>query len=113
MIIDQQEPFRPMIMARILEIDQQLVTGRDETQAIAPDAAIGRISRLDSIQMQQMALAGKRRLQEERERLREALRRIDTGTYGRCLLCGEDISPERLEYQPDAVACVGCLQRLH
>jgi DnaK suppressor protein len=104
-----QEHFRPVIQRRLAEIAAEFLAGADSTAAIAPDAAIGRLSRLDSMQMQQMALAGKRRLEEERARLQEAERRIGAGTYGRCLRCGEDMAFERLEYQPDAVSCVRCL----
>lgn len=38
----------------------------------------------------------------------DALRRIDRGEYGRCLQCGEDINPRRLEVAPWARYCVKC-----
>jgi DnaK suppressor protein len=106
-----QARFRPLIAGRLAAIGRELEALKDETAVVSPDAAIGRLSRLDSMQAQQMALAGKHRLEEERARLIEAQHRIDTGTYGRCLLCGGDIAGERLEYQPDAVTCVPCLNR--
>ena len=106
-----QEDFRPVIRNRLAALEVELAALVEDTAAISPDVSIGRLSRLDSMQQQQMALAGRRRLEEERGRLHEALRRIDTGTYGRCLLCGADISRERLEYQPDAVTCVPCMRK--
>lgn len=106
-----QERYRPFIVKRLGEIEAELLAGAESTATISPDVSIGRLSRLDSMQMQQMALAGKRRLEEEQARLHEAERRIDTGAYGRCLLCGGDIADERLEYQPDAVTCVPCLRQ--
>ena len=45
-----------------------------------------------------MALAGKCCLEGERARLHEAERRLDTGAFGRCLLCAQDSAVERLEY---------------
>lgn len=107
----QQATFRPLIDQRLAEIAAALAAQADSTRPIAPDAAIGRLSRLDAMQAQQLALAGQRRLEEQRARLHEAVRRIDTGGFGRCLLCGGDIARERLELQPDAVTCVPCLQR--
>ncbi len=107
----QQNAFRPFIAARLAEIDVELAAMTDSTEAIAPDVSIGRLSRLDSMQHQQMALAGKHRLEEEHARLVAAEFRIDEHTYGSCLLCGNDIAAERLEYQPDAVSCVPCAQR--
>lgn len=38
----------------------------------------------------------------------DALRRIDRGEYGRCLQCGEEIHPRRLEVAPWARYCVKC-----
>jgi len=37
-----------------------------------------------------------------------ALNRLDGGTYGRCLKCGAQLSPERLELVPEADCCVKC-----
>jgi DnaK suppressor protein len=41
----------------------------------------------------------------------EALARIEDGTYGICVRCGEPIPPGRLEALPWAARCVDC-QRL-
>ncbi len=38
--------------------------------------------------------------------VKRALARIDDGTYGECLRCGEDIAPARLDAQPEAVLCI-------
>lgn len=40
--------------------------------------------------------------------LDEALRRIDEGTYGICVECGQPISKERLEAVPHARLCIKC-----
>ncbi len=39
-----------------------------------------------------------------------ALARIDAGTYGTCVHCGEAIPTERLEFRPFAAGCVTCHQ---
>ena len=44
----------------------------------------------------------------ERERVREAIARIDKGEYGVCELCGEPIKPERLKVLPYTSMCVKC-----
>lgn len=38
----------------------------------------------------------------------QALERIREGTYGVCQECGEEISPRRLAYVPEATLCVSC-----
>jgi RNA polymerase-binding transcription factor DksA len=51
---------------------------------------------------------------QARERLAEieaALGRLDAGSYGRCVRCGEPISPERLAARPAAQTCIRCAGR--
>lgn len=38
----------------------------------------------------------------------DALSRIDAGTYGTCIRCGQPIPDERLAAVPYAVLCVAC-----
>lgn len=40
--------------------------------------------------------------------VKRALARIDDGTYGTCVRCGEDIAPARLEARPEAALCIEC-----
>lgn len=40
--------------------------------------------------------------------IRAALRRIDSGTYGRCVRCGAAIPVERLEILPAVDTCMSC-----
>ena len=50
---------------------------------------------------------------EENERLeladvRDALARLDAGTYGTCARCSADIPSARLEAMPTATLCITC-----
>jgi DnaK suppressor protein len=40
-----------------------------------------------------------------------ALGRIEEGTYGTCVRCGNPIAPERLEALPYAELCIDCKRR--
>ncbi len=44
----------------------------------------------------------------ELEKMDEALRSLEDGTYGVCSECGEDIEEERLKVMPFATVCVKC-----
>lgn len=44
----------------------------------------------------------------ERDRVQQAIARIDSGEYGICELCGEPIRKERLEAVPYSSMCVKC-----
>ena len=41
-------------------------------------------------------------------KIREALERIDAGTFGTCDMCGEDISEGRLKVRPVTTLCIDC-----
>jgi DnaK suppressor protein len=46
------------------------------------------------------------------EQVRDALGRLDDGTYGKCENCGQSIDPARLEALPYVTLCLRCQQRL-
>lgn len=46
----------------------------------------------------------------EVEKIKQAISRIDSGSYGICLLCGEPIKKERLAALPYAANCINCAQ---
>lgn len=108
MTSEQREQLRETIEQRIQELEAALSKENEDTKPVAPDTAIGRLSRLDSIQGQQMALELQRRQQAELARLRDAMKRLDTPQFGVCLLCQQEIPFERLEAMPEATLCVAC-----
>jgi RNA polymerase-binding transcription factor DksA len=45
---------------------------------------------------------------EALKRVRDAMKRVDDGTYGKCIKCGEMINTDRLGIDPTADLCVAC-----
>ncbi|HEX2770674.1 MAG TPA: RNA polymerase-binding protein DksA [Geobacteraceae bacterium] len=41
-------------------------------------------------------------------KIKEALERIDDGTFGICEMCGEDINAARLKARPVTTLCIDC-----
>ncbi len=70
--------------------------------------SVGRLSRMDAMQGQAMALAVERRRKEEAQRIEAAIRRIDEGEYGFCISCGEEIGGKRLAVDPTVPTCIAC-----
>lgn len=68
----------------------------------------GRLSRIDAMQVQAMALAAERRRAAERQRIDAALMRLAEGAFGFGLSCGEEISRYRLENHPSVSQCRAC-----
>jgi len=83
----------------------------DATAVVQLDTSIGRLSRMDAMQSQQMALELQRRKQAQLQSVRNALKRIDQSTYVLCLRCHQPINDERLDFQPDASLCVQCADK--
>ena len=45
---------------------------------------------------------------QEMAQVRAALARLDDGSYGQCVRCGESIAPARLAVLPAADTCIDC-----
>ena len=105
---EQLAQFSDKLEALARELRDDLDAVENDSGPVALDTAIGRLSRMDAIQSQQMALALKQRQQNQLLRVEKAMEAISNGTYGNCRKCGQNIAEERLEVQPDAVLCVKC-----
>lgn len=70
----------------------------------------GRLSRMDALQLQAMASAGRERARLELRRIDAALHRIREGTFGTCVECAEPIAVARLQAQPAAALCLACAE---
>jgi len=90
------------------EIREGLQSNTQETAIVELDTAIGRLSRMDAMQNQQMALELKRRQEARLQRVERALKNVDQGKFGVCGKCKKSIDEARLEVQPDAVMCIRC-----
>jgi len=45
------------------------------------------------------------------EKIKEALERIDNGTFGMCEICGKEIGEERLKARPVTTRCIDCKKK--
>ncbi|MFN3350124.1 TraR/DksA family transcriptional regulator [Pseudorhodoplanes sp.] len=107
------EAMRARLIRRRAEIeaeDEQAASARETV--VLDQTSVGRLSRMDALQGQQMALAAQRRRQGELVRIDQALQRMERGEYGACVSCGEDIEPKRLEFDPAVPTCLRCASKL-
>lgn len=72
--------------------------------------SVGRLSRMDALQKQNMELATEYRRQMRVKAIDAALQRIDNGEFGYCMICDEEIAPQRLEFDPAIAFCISCRQ---
>ena len=87
-------------------------TSQSAAESRAPveldQTSVGRLSRMDAMQGQAMALATERRRADAIRQIDQALARLDAGTYGACVICGEAIPPKRLALNPAFATCLEC-----
>lgn len=90
------------------ELEEQQTASREGTRPVELDEPIGRLSRMDAMQQQQMAQAHRRRLDIRLQQVRAALAKIERDDYGYCNLCDEPIGAKRLKVRPESPLCVRC-----
>ena len=100
--------FRKRLASLAEEIKADLDSNKEAAEVVKLDTSIGRLSRMDAMQNQQMALELRRRQENQLLRIKSALKRMDQGRYGLCGKCKKNIDEDRLEISPDAVMCVKC-----
>jgi DnaK suppressor protein len=82
---------------------------RDDVETVRLDQpSVGRLSRMDAIQGQAMALENQRRRRRRLLQVEAALARIGDDEYGECLDCGTAIDPRRLRIDPATTLCIDC-----
>lgn len=91
----------------LMEAEQ---SGSNETEIVELDQArIGRLTRMDALQSQQMALESQRRRKIQIRKIDAAWQRLENGEFGICSYCEEGIEMERLEFDPTTVFCSECV----
>ncbi len=96
------------LRALVLELRLSIEGGREGVKPVGLDQPIGRLSRMDAIQQQNMLQANHRAAQLRLAAAEAALRRIEQEEYGACVSCGEDVAFARLKARPESPFCVSC-----
>jgi DnaK suppressor protein len=108
--MNEMEKYRKLLQQKEQELlDLQKMSAESE-KPVSLNDPIGRITRIDAIQRQQQALYAKERTINNLRLVREALMRIEAGTYGVCTKCNSDIESERLEFVPESTMCTKCIR---
>ncbi len=101
------------LKARLISLQTSLLgqyeAGKSAADTVVLDQTkIGRLSRMDAMQQQNMAQSTIRSIEQRLRAVNIALAKVESGDYGYCDECGEDIGFERLKVQPEAPCCFAC-----
>ena len=94
------------------EIEAQLDASREDAKPVDLDEPIGRLTRMDAMQQQNMTKAGRRSLEARLKQIAGALAGVQTGDYGLCGRCDEPVGYPRLRARPESRLCVRCQEHL-
>jgi len=106
----QLDIFRKALISLREETSQLNADSREASGTVALDQSkVGRLSRMDAMQAQQMAQETVRRRELQLQKIDNALRRMEAHDYGYCFKCGDQIGTARLNFDPACTRCVGCM----
>ena len=105
----KKEEIKQNILNEISRTEKLIVEYKELTKPVAPDDAIGRISRMDAINNKSVTEASLRQAEEKLKNLERVLSpRVGTSDFGICIKCGKPIPEGRIIYRPESLTCVDC-----
>ncbi|MFC4172713.1 TraR/DksA family transcriptional regulator [Microvirga sp. GCM10011540] len=112
--VERCSRFRPRLLEELNELDTLLQENASATAPVQLDQqSVGRLARMDAMQVQAMAKEGERRRKVRQQKILRTLARMDEGEFGYCTDCGEEISEGRLNVDPTFHLCVACAGKAH
>jgi len=108
MTIDTDK-FKALLEDLKTQIDSDIAVAEESTKPVELDQTmVGRLSRMDAMQQQQMALASERRRHQELQKIEQAFKRIEEDDYGYCIKCDEEIAEKTPGIRPTILTCITC-----
>ena len=104
----QSLEIKEKIEQEIKKTKNKIIDYKELTQPIAPDCAIGRVSRMDAINNKSVMESALRQAEKKLGNLYIALKLADSDNFGICERCGSDIPIQRILIIPQSRLCVNC-----
>lgn len=106
--MDNKDQIEKRIMEEMEATRSLIDKYKDLTKPIAPENAIGRVSRMDAINNKSVNDAALKKAEIKLNNLKIALSKIDEADFGICIRCKNPIPPGRILLMPQAITCVNC-----
>ncbi len=104
----ERQELKTTIDRKIKTTEEAIAEYKELTKPVAPDVAIGRISRMDAINNKSVMEAALRTAEEKLKGLLTAAEKIDDVDFGICTKCKGEIPLGRLKIMPGSTKCVRC-----
>jgi DnaK suppressor protein len=107
---DKRQKLRTAIQQKIDALRKDIESFEALARPVAPDNAIGRLTRMEAINAQGINVAALGKARHTLACLERALPRVDHPDFGLCRECGESIPFARLMILPETDLCVPCAE---
>lgn len=96
------------ILEVISKTEASIIHYKELSKPIAPNDAIGRVSRMDAINNKTINEASLRQAESKLNALKIVLSKINDADFGLCLKCKQTIPLGRILIRPESLFCVNC-----
>lgn len=103
-----KEEVRQKILIEITKTEESIAEYKELCKPMAPDVAIGRVSRMDAINNRSIVEAALRKSETKLKNLQTVNSKIDSDDFGICLKCKNEIPLGRILIRPESLLCVQC-----
>ncbi|MEM7163280.1 MAG: TraR/DksA C4-type zinc finger protein [Bacteroidota bacterium] len=101
-----------LILSNMAKVKEKIEELKELTKPIAPENAIGRVSRMDAINNKSINEAALRKAEQKLFNMERALERLKTeNDFGMCKKCGQEIIAGRIMLMPESPFCTPCASR--
>jgi len=108
----QRQQIKDKITTDVNFLKREITALEEKTKPIAPDCSLGRLTRQEMIQEQQVNEHALHEAEIRVNKLKYALQKVDKEGYGICAECEEEIIFGRLMLLPESTHCVACISEL-
>lgn len=108
----QKSQLKNKIIEDINAMENEIEGLKEKTKPITPDCSLGRLTRQEMIQEQQVNEHAMHEAEIRVNKLKYSLVKVDNEEYGFCAECEEEIVFGRLMLLPESTHCVACISEL-
>ena len=100
--------FKASVKETLVRLEKELQELEKELQPIAPECALGTLSRFEMMQDQERIHTTYLVVKQQFDALTYTYRHIDDEGFGLCCVCDEEIATARLLAVPETRMCIDC-----
>lgn len=104
--MDNLEQIKKRLLAREEELEKSLARQNENALDSGASDVQDEIDQVTSSSAKALSLSVGTREADVLADVRSALQRLESGTYGRCVVCGREIEPARLKAVPETPYCL-------